>query len=261
MLEGYNQGGFQQEAQMQVSRPKKVLRMLNQNSRMAGSQPVWEKPVTAQQNVEQRLSAAATGQLKSDHSFETALSYADASDVSYHGDPDHEFGIGDVVDMVNPLHHVPVVGHIYRELTGDDIKPIARIVGGSVFGGPIGAAGSLANVIVQEETGKDITETAMAVVIGNNSHKNNALGPEQRLNQAAKSFETGTPRFEDMNSIAAFADLSHQGSARAMTGNMTGSLDERIERIAFLPPREPITELIMSDMQAVEMVRPKLRYR
>lgn len=257
MLDVYKQGSFQQDGNTQIARPKKVLKMLSHNNRMAGSQPVWEKPVTAQQNVEQTLSAAATGQLKSANSFEKALAYADASDVGYQGDPDQEFGLGDVIDMVNPLHHVPVVGHLYREVTGDDIKPIARIVGGSVFGGPLGAAGSLANVIVQEETGRDITEAAMAAVVGDGSGKPKTLGPEQRLNEAAKNFETNTSRFEEMNSIAAFADLGHQTTAKAMSGK----LDQRIERIAFLPPREPITELIMSDMSSVETARPKLRYR
>ena len=33
----------------------------------------------------------------------------------------------DLIDVVNPLHHIPVVGPMYREITGDVINPLPRI--------------------------------------------------------------------------------------------------------------------------------------
>ena len=57
---------------------------------------------------------------------------------------------GDVLDVVNPLHHIPVVGHLYRKLTGDVIAPALRIAGGALFGGPLGAAFAAANVVFQQ---------------------------------------------------------------------------------------------------------------
>ncbi len=33
------------------------------------------------------------------------------------------FSFGDIVDIINPLQHIPVVSTIYREMTGDDIGP------------------------------------------------------------------------------------------------------------------------------------------
>lgn len=47
---------------------------------------------------------------------------------------------GDILDTLNPLHHLPGVGLVYRKLSGDIIAPAARVIGGALFGGPIGAA-------------------------------------------------------------------------------------------------------------------------
>ena len=55
----------------------------------------------------------------------------------------------DVLDLVNPLHHIPVVGHVYRELTGDEIAPAVQVAGGALFGGPLGAALSVAGLVVE----------------------------------------------------------------------------------------------------------------
>ena len=75
-----------------------------------------------------------------------------------------EYSFGDVIDMINPLQHLPVVGMIYRKLTGDTIKPMSNIIGGAIFGGPVGAISSTVNAIVQNRTGKDIAENAFSMV-------------------------------------------------------------------------------------------------
>lgn len=148
-----------------ISPARKVLRM-GHSERMAGSIPIWETPHDQQQRVEQLLTAATTGGMNTSESFEAALAYQNAQIEPAAGeDPPQEFGFGDLVDMVNPLQHIPIVGHIYREATGDDIKPISQILGGAVFGGPLGAAGGLVNVIIREETGKDITGNALALAM------------------------------------------------------------------------------------------------
>lgn len=80
-----------------------------------------------------------------------------------------EFGFFDLLDMVNPLQHIPLVGNLYREMTGDSIKPISTIIGGALFGGPLGAASGIVNVIVAEETGKDIVGNVIDVVHQDNT--------------------------------------------------------------------------------------------
>ena len=68
----------------------------------------------------------------------------------------------DFLDVINPLQHVPVVGTMYRSITGDEIDPGSRIAGSSLFGGPIGAVVALANVAIEQKTGQDIGSHMMA---------------------------------------------------------------------------------------------------
>lgn len=73
-----------------------------------------------------------------------------------------EFSFWDLVDIINPLQHIPVVNTIYRDLTGDKIGNFARIAGGTLFGGFAGAAVAGINAISVNETGNDLGELAMA---------------------------------------------------------------------------------------------------
>ena len=48
----------------------------------------------------------------------------------------------DALKALNPLHHVPVVGIIYRAVTGETIPAPLRILGAGIFGGPMGILGA-----------------------------------------------------------------------------------------------------------------------
>jgi hypothetical protein len=74
------------------------------------------------------------------------------------------FTFSDFLDIINPFQHIPVVSTIYRAVTGDKIDPGSRIVGGGIFGGPIGLIASMVSGIVEEATGKDPGEHALALV-------------------------------------------------------------------------------------------------
>ena len=56
----------------------------------------------------------------------------------------------DVLDLVNPLQHIPLVGNLYRKFTGDTIDPAIRVAGGALFGGPLGAVLSLGSLVVEQ---------------------------------------------------------------------------------------------------------------
>ncbi len=77
-----------------------------------------------------------------------------------------ELGFEDLIDVVNPLQHLPVVSNVYREVTGDEISAPARILGGFLYGGPVGFVASAVNAIAEEATGRDLGEAAMALVFG-----------------------------------------------------------------------------------------------
>lgn len=70
---------------------------------------------------------------------------------------------GDVLDLINPLHHIPIVSTLYRSLTGDTISPASRIAGGGLFGGPIGLVAAVVNTAIAERSGKDVGEHVLAL--------------------------------------------------------------------------------------------------
>jgi hypothetical protein len=72
----------------------------------------------------------------------------------------------DILSIVNPLQHIPIVSTIYRAITGDTIQPLERIAGDTLYGGFWGFVSSVANVAMQEATGKDFGDTALALVEG-----------------------------------------------------------------------------------------------
>jgi hypothetical protein len=72
----------------------------------------------------------------------------------------------DLLAIVNPLQHLPIIGAIYRRLTGDTAHPVAQVVGGLIFGGPFGMFGAVLNAAVEQVTGKSLTETAFALARG-----------------------------------------------------------------------------------------------
>ena len=77
---------------------------------------------------------------------------------------DDGFGFLDLIDVINPLQHIPLVGTLYREFTGDEIGALPRIAGSTLFFGPIGAAVSGANVVLETASGKDMGDHVMALL-------------------------------------------------------------------------------------------------
>lgn len=76
------------------------------------------------------------------------------------------YSFWDLLDVVNPLQHVPVVSTLYRHFTGDEIKAPARIAGGLLFGGPVGLAASAADVMLEAASGDSLGGHVMAMLDG-----------------------------------------------------------------------------------------------
>ncbi|UPY36623.1 hypothetical protein [Sediminicoccus sp. KRV36] len=51
-----------------------------------------------------------------------------------------ELAFDEVLQGLNPLHHLPGVGMIYRAVTGTEIHPAMRALGAGITGGPLGMA-------------------------------------------------------------------------------------------------------------------------
>lgn len=62
------------------------------------------------------------------------------------------FSLGELLDIINPLQHIPGVNTLYREITGDEASVRSRIAGSSLYGliaGPLGMAGLVAGNLAE----------------------------------------------------------------------------------------------------------------
>ena len=91
---------------------------------------------------------------------------------------DAELTFDDALDIVNPLHHLPIAGDIYRDVTGDEISPHARVIGGIVFGGPGGGLGAAVSEAIRAETGHSVGGLAVAYIEGNPPEPRSRPSPE-----------------------------------------------------------------------------------
>ncbi len=119
----------------------------------------------------------------------------------------------DILDIFNPLHHLPVIGPLYRAVTGDTISAASRITGGALFGGPIGFATSFADTLLQEASGKDAGGHILSLLRGPD-----AAAPEDSRVKEDPSWEPPSAlrfdahEFEDCRPLTAYAANGDAGT-------------------------------------------------
>ncbi|MGE3934825.1 MAG: hypothetical protein AB7F67_16315 [Rhodospirillaceae bacterium] len=91
----------------------------------------------------------------------------------------------DLIDIINPLQHIPVVSTIYRAITGDKIGLGARLAGGALFGGPLGLISAGVMSAVQEATGKDTSEHLASLFGGSDAPAEKGLAEVEPAATAA----------------------------------------------------------------------------
>lgn len=234
------------------------------DARMAGSIPVWEsgterKSVSANPDFKTALSHNGEDY----NAIEPALGGNTGA-----GDPEDEFGFEDLIDIINPLHHIPLVSIVYENLSGDTIKPAGRIIGGAVFGGFAGAAAGIANVIVKEETGKDMAGNVVAMIETGTlpQAKPGNQSPEDQLNQAAHLAFNDDITAEERPPLPAMAlGLQHTPAQMSQThharyeyvrdedGRMAGSQPKTTSRTQDVQPALPLPRTVLSDPASVNL--------
>ncbi len=79
----------------------------------------------------------------------------------------------DVIDTINPLQHIPVISTVYRKLTGDDDPgAVPRVLGGLLYGGPVGFILEAVNSAIDDSTGKDVGGHVWAALFDDDSDTN-----------------------------------------------------------------------------------------
>ena len=139
------------------------------------------------------------------------------------------FSFWDLIDVINPLQHIPVVSTIYRHLTGDEIRDSARLVGDALYGGPVGAAAGLVDIAFKNATGKDAGETVMAMLGSDKMERGNGVSDPGATVLAASSARDMNDIHPAGGSTVRMADIVWDAPAPA------ASLD--VNR--FLPPGTP----------------------
>lgn len=116
------------------------------------------------------------------------------------------FTFSDFLSVINPLQHIPVVGSIYRAITGDKIAPAFRVLSGALLGGPLGLVASVAGAIVEQTTGMDPGEQAVSLFMpAKTKPAAPALPPEQFASTTATPAELATANVVSNNDTAAEA--------------------------------------------------------
>ncbi len=143
-------------------------------------------PVSVAERVQGNAAYGASGL-----SAEEAIALADGHPSSIPQGPtlfgDEGMTLADFFSVINPLQHLPLVGALYREITGDTIKPGARVLGGLLFGGPMGMVGGAFNAGVAHDIGTDPGGALIALAQGRSINQN----PE---NLAATAALAAAPR-------------------------------------------------------------------
>lgn len=101
---------------------------------------------------------------------------------------EESYSFWDVLDLINPLQHIPGVNTIYRELTGDTIKTPVQLVGATILGGPIGFAAAMVDSLIEESTGKDIGAHTLAMFKGDPALDNQTPGASETMLADAREF-------------------------------------------------------------------------
>ena len=75
----------------------------------------------------------------------------------------------DLIDTINPLQQLPVIGTLYRAITGDTISTAASLAGGALFGGPMGFMAAAINAGLEAATGGDVGTQVLAALGGSSA--------------------------------------------------------------------------------------------
>lgn len=146
-----------------------------------------------------------------------------------------DFSWDDLIDVVNPLHHIPVVGSLYRTLTGDTISSTARVAGATLYGGPLGMVAGAANVIIAEANGADLSDTIVAGLLGRDA--------------------PGTPDGESDVMLAAV----ETAAPAATDGNAAPESDARAEVATSFAPNRPARDQVLDGDAALSALLGDLR--
>ncbi len=141
-----------------------------------------------------------------------------------------DFELADMLDVLNPLQHFPIIGSVYRNFSGDTLSGSSRAMGGMVYGGPAGLLMGIGSAIfAQEHKGQDAGELILS------RFQDQEAAPEEQ--------ETASDTDADSNS-------------ELLTQNPDDDAEQAAQNLAALPDHVDDTPLI--DAPAVTPPAPAI---
>ncbi|CAA7614958.1 conserved hypothetical protein [Candidatus Terasakiella magnetica] len=169
-------------------------------------------------------------------------------------DGDDSPSFWDLLDVINPLQHIPIINDLYREATGDKIGVAARLAGGTLLGGPIGLISSAINCILEESTGKDIGGHVLAMFRDDTDGPPTALASAAAPNSAAEPLPTTEPalaeKIED-KSAAKTAEAAKADAKPLLLADLLGGAEPAAPPPPIAAPIAPVVAEAAQTMAAV----------
>ena len=180
------------------------------------------------------------------------------------------FSFKDILDMLNPLQHLPIISTLYRAWTGEGIGAVARMVGGAIYGraGGIGSlVSSMVNAVIGAFTGKDVGERVYAAFFGGAETQAVAAKPAE-IESSPRALVSAAPvavqalpdsivgltyypiKEEDLP-----ADPVREQFVPARTGNAAPAVPELSAR-EFISPRRMMTREALAALDLYDRMIP-----
>ena len=148
---------------------------------------------------------------------------------------DWDFSFHNLLDIVNPLEHLPIIGTLYRAITGTHIGIPEKIAGDALYGGLWGAVSSVADAAFEAVTGKDFGSTVLAFFSGHHHSDNTALASNVTVTPAVQFPGQSNSQQSDVQPPDMSADMTALQASMSRNG-----VDSDLARRAMFAYRKSI---------------------
>jgi hypothetical protein len=144
----------------------------------------------------------------------------------------------DVLDTLNPLQQLPVVGEIYRSLTGDKISGLARVAGGFLYGGVAG--GLTAAMVAAYAEAHDGNSPAEQIIAAITTDSSKVVPVTDQQNTGAPAVKSAPVEIVAAQTIPGTSETIPTVTVTAKDARNTATQDAAVNPPA--PPFAPTSE-------------------
>lgn len=138
-------------------------------------------------------------------------------------EPAHEGFFHRLLDVINPLQHLPLIGTAYRAITGEHIGPVEKVMGDTLYGGLWGAVSSFADVAFEGLTGKSMEDTVLGWLSPDSGTKvaaTKVTAPKIAADTSLSSADLPALPGAELASAADVTSFSNALSAKGVNGDL-----------------------------------------